>query len=132
MAFKTFFSFQNLFQFNSAFISPQEKLFAFAGVVMVFISIALKVAAVLSVSPIDKKYRNKFYHIFLTTGILELFWYFLRYENITFFGTKSVALLILLIGLVWLVFAITYTMKHYKKEKENWKKEMVRQKYLPV
>ena len=132
MNLKQVFSYQNLFEINAAFVSPQEKLFAFAGGVMVLIGIALKVASVLALNPVDKKYRSKFYHLFFTIGLLELFWYLCRYENISFFGTKFVAWLYALIGLVWFVVDIVTIIKNYKKEKEAWEKQTIRNKYLPV
>ena len=131
MNLKTLFSAQYLFQINSAFVSPGEKLFAFAGGILVLLAIATKIAAVLAPAPVDKKYRNKFYHLFLTIGLLELLWYLCRFENVMFFGTNFVAWVLALGGLVWLTFVIIDVVKNYGKEKENWDKEMVRQKYLP-
>jgi uncharacterized membrane protein len=129
---KQFFTYQYLFQVNPAFISPQEKLFFFAGVISVLLSIVLKIAAVLSLNPVDKKYREKFYHLFLTIGVSEVIWYLCRRENVTFFNTRFVAWLIILIAIIWFIVAVVKTIKNYPKEKEIWEKQQVRQKYLPV
>jgi hypothetical protein len=129
---KQFFSYQYLFQVNPAFVSPQEKLFFFFGAILALLGIVLKIAAVLSLNPVDKKYRLKFYHLFLTMGLSEVIWYLCRRENVSFFNTRFVAWLIILIGIIWFIAAVVNTIKNYSREKEIWEKEQVRQRYLPV
>ena len=129
---KHFFSYQYLFQVNPAFVSPQEKLFFFVGAILVLLSIVLKIAAMLSLNPVDKKYREKFYRLFLTIGISEVIWYLCRRENVSFFNTPFVAWLVVLIGIIWFVTIVVKTIKNYSAEKTVWEKEQVRQKYLPV
>ncbi len=131
MNIKQLFTYQNLFQINTAFISPREKLFFLSGVILILLSIVLKISSILAPNPVDGKYRQKFYHLFLSIGLVEILWYLCRYENAMFFGTHFVALLIVLIGLVWLVAILTGMLKNYKKEKDVWEKEQVRLKYLP-
>lgn len=128
---KTFFTTEYLFQVNTAFISPKEKLFFISGLVLVLLSIVLKIASKLSKNPADKKYRAKYYCLFLTIGISELIWYFCRYQNVRFFNTKFVAWLIVLVGIVWFVKISITTFKNYGKEKAEWDKEQLKQKYLP-
>jgi hypothetical protein len=131
MNLKQFVSPQYLFQFNTAYVSPQEKLFFLAGVILILLSVALKISSVLAPNPVDKKFRNKFYHLFLTIGLGEIFWYLCRYENAMFFGSLFVALLIILIGIVWFIGILVSIFKHYSEEKTAWEKEQVRLKYLP-
>ena len=128
---KHFFSYQYLFDVNTVFISPKEKLFFMAGAVMVLLAIVLKIAAKLSKNPVDVKYRNKFYSLFLSIGIAEVIWYGARYENVRFFNTKFVAWSIVLIGIIWLVTILVKTFKNYGAEKTEWDKEQVKLKYLP-
>ena len=131
MNIKTFFTPQYLFHVNTAFISPNEKLFLLFGGMLILISIVLKISSSLAPAPVDAKYRAKFYRLFLTIGIFEVIWYLFRYENVIFFDTPFVAWMIILIGLIWLGFVITSLVKHYREEKTNWEKQQVRQKYLP-
>jgi hypothetical protein len=131
MNLKSFVSPQYLFQINSAYVSPQEKLFFLAGVILILLSIVLKIASVLAPNPVDGKYRQKFYRLFLSIGLAEIFWYLCRYENVMFFGTRFVAFLIILIGFIWFVAVLAGMFKNYKKEKIVWEKEQVRLKYLP-
>jgi hypothetical protein len=128
---KQFFSYQYLFQVNTAFISPTEKLFFWFSVILVLLSIVLKISSKLSGNPIDTKFRQKFYRLFLTTGLLELFWYLCRWQNVRFFNTHFVAWLIILMGVIWLTVLLVKIFKNYGKEKVVWEKEQVKLKYLP-
>jgi hypothetical protein len=131
MNIKSFFTPQYLFQINSAYVSPQEKLFFLGGVILILLSIVLKISAILAPNPVDQKYRQKFYHLLLSIGLGEIFWYLCRYENVSFFSTRFITFLILLIGLIWFFAILASMFKNYKKEKDAWDKEQVRLKYLP-
>jgi len=131
MNLKQYFTSQYLFQFNTAYISPREKLFFLAGVILILLSVVLKIASVLAPNPVDAEYRKKFYRLFLSIGLAGIFWYLCRYENAMFFGTRFVLFLIILIGVVWLVAILAGMLKNYKKQKIVWEKEQVRLKYLP-
>ena len=131
MNFKQYFTPQYLFQINNAYVSPREKLFFLAGVILILLSVVLKIASVLAPNPVDAKYRQKFYRLFLSIGLAEIFWYLCRYENVMFFGTRFVLFLVILIGIVWLAVILAGMFKNYKKEKQTWEKEQVRLKYLP-
>lgn len=122
---------QYLFQFNTAYVSPREKLFFLAGVILLLLSVVLKISAVLSPNPVDGKYRGKFYHLFLTIGFGEVFWYLCRYENVRFFGAPFVAWTWILAGVIWFVTILVRAFKNYKNEKVVWEKDQVRLKYLP-
>jgi len=131
MNFKQYLTPPYLFQINNAYVSPQEKLFFLSGVILILLSVVLKIASVLAPNPVDSKYRRKFYGLFLSVGLAEIFWYLCRYENVMFFGTRFVLFLIILIGIVWLAVILAGMLKNYKKEKQTWEKEQVRLKYLP-
>jgi len=131
MNLKSYFTYNNLFQINSAVVSPQEKVFFIGGIVLLLLAIVLKIAGKLAPTPTDSKYRNKFYRLFLTIGIAQVFWFLCRYENVKFFGSHFVAMLIVLIGIIWFVWILLKILKNYKTEKVVWEKEQLRMKYLP-
>ena len=131
MQIKQFVSPQFLFTYNSANVNPGEKLVFIIGAVLVLLAIVLKIASILAPNPVDAKYRRKFYGLFLTIGLAEVAWYFLRYENAMFFGTHFVAIIVALIGIVWLLALIVTLAKNYSPDKQAWDKEQVRLKYLP-
>lgn len=74
---------------------------------------------------------SRFFHLFLTVGILMLIWFGARRENIPWIGTHFVVLMILLIWLVWLVFIGKYYLQKFRIQQDNWKSEERRHKYLP-
>lgn len=122
---------QYLFNFNSAYVSPQEKLFFLAGLILTLLAIVLKISSTLAPTPVDGKYRQKFYSLFLSIGLAEIVWYICRYENAKFFGTPFVAWLIVLVGIVWFLILLVSSLRKYSKEKTDWNKEQVKLKYLP-
>ncbi|MBI5530655.1 MAG: hypothetical protein HY918_04105 [Candidatus Doudnabacteria bacterium] len=129
MNLKSYFSTQNLLQINP--VTPVDKIFLLGGVILLLLGIVLKISSVLAPTPADKKYRNKFYHLLLSIGLLEMFWYFCRYENVSLFGSYLLNWVIAIVGLVWLVVLLTSAMKNYKAEKAGWDKEQQKKKYLP-
>jgi hypothetical protein len=120
-----------LFTVNRVFLARSDKLFFVVGAALVIVAIVFKIAALYAPNPLDKILRNKFFNLFLTIGLLEVVWFGARYENIMFFGSHFLALLILLIGLVWFIFLAASIMKNYRSDKLMWEKEQVRLKYLP-
>lgn len=120
-----------LFTINRVLLTRSDKLFFLLGAGLAILAIVFKIASLYSPNPVDKAVRNKFFNLFLTIGLLEIAWFGARYENINFFGSHFVALVILLIGAIWFVWLVISIIKNYKTDKELWEKEQVRLKYLP-
>jgi len=120
-----------LFDINRVLLTRSDKLFAILGLAMAVLAIAFKLASMYAPNPVDKVLRNKFFRMFLTIGVLEVVWFGARYQNIMFFGSHFVALLILFIGILWFVKLAISVIRHYGSEKEIWEKEQIKAKYLP-
>ncbi len=131
MNLKNYFTSQYLFQINTAYISPAEKLFLFSGAILVLLAIVLKVSAALAPTPADKKYRQKFFSLFATIGLSQMVWYLCRWQNVRFFGSHFIAWAIVLVAVVWFVKILISIYKTYREEKTVWEKEQVKLKYLP-
>ena len=131
MNLKSYFTYQYLFQINGAYVTPSEKLFLFSGAILVLLAVVFKISAKLAPTPVDSKYRERFYRLLLTVGLAELFWYMCRYESIKFFGSHFVIWLIILTGLVWLAAILVSMLRNYRTKKRVWQKEQVKLKYLP-
>ena len=131
MNLKSIFSYQNLFAFNTAYVSPQEKLMFLAGAVAFLLGIVLRISATLAPNPVDKKFRHNLYRVFMFFGISEIVWYLCRYENAPFFGTHFVAGLIFFISVIWLLILVWMFAKNYRSNKQEWDKEQLKLKYLP-
>jgi hypothetical protein len=131
MNIKELLSSKFLFQIDRVMLHREDKVFLVAGAILVVLAVIFKLAAIYAPTPIDAKYRQKFYNLFLTIGLSEVVWFGARYYFIGFFGSHFVALLILLIGLAWLVFIVSKMVKNYRTEKVFWEKEQIKLKYLP-
>ena len=131
MDFKSYLTKEYLFQINHVIIARGDKVFAAIGAILIVLAVLFKLAAVFAPTPVDKKYRQKFFNLFLSIGIYEVIWFGARAQTVTFFGSHFVALLGLLIGLVWLIILIVKMIKNYGREKQGFEKEQVKLKYLP-
>lgn len=128
---KQYLTAKYFFYINPILLDRSDKVFFAAGAVLVLLAAVFKLSVVLSPTPVDKKYRNKFFKLFVTIGIAEVIWFGARAQDVMFFGTHFVALLVLLIGLAWFVALIIRLIKNYSSEKISYEKEQVRLKYLP-
>lgn len=131
MNLKHYLTSEFLFQINTAYISPQEKLVLALGGALVLLAIVFKISARLAPTPADGKYRNKFYNLFLTIGASFVVWFGMRYENARFFGSHFVVLLLAVIGVIWFVAILVGAFRKYRTEKQTWEKEQLKLRYLP-
>lgn len=131
MNFKSLLTLKALFEINRISIDSTDKFFLMLGGLFLVLAAIFKLSSVYAPSSVDKKYRGKLFTVFLTIGLLELVWFGARSQFVRFFGTKFVALLILVIGLVWFGAVLINMLKNYRKEKMEWEKEQVKLRYLP-
>lgn len=131
MNLNQYFTTKYLFEANRIMQDKTDKVYLFFGMVMIALAILFKIAAVMAPTPVDKKYREKFYVLFLSIGLALAVWFGASYQNVRFFGTHFTALLILFIGLIWFFSLVVKIIKNYRKEKMEWEKEQVKKKYLP-
>ena len=120
-----------LFSVSSTYLERSDKLLFIIGALFIIFAIVFKIAALYAPNPVDTILRNKFYFMFLTIGISEVVWFGLRFENVKFFGSHFVALVILFIGLLWFLKLVWSIIRNYKGDKQLWEKEQVKLKYLP-
>ncbi|MBI3232064.1 MAG: hypothetical protein HYZ51_03230 [Candidatus Doudnabacteria bacterium] len=128
---KDFFTPKFLFEINRIQIQPADKFFLMVGVAGLVIAVIFKLSAKFSPSPVDTKYRNKLFNVFLFLALGEIFWYGARVQLVRFFGAHFVAILIILIVFIWLILALWKMFRNYRGEKTAWEKEQVKLKYLP-
>lgn len=131
MNIKSFFTQEYLFNINRVMLQRTDKVFLALGILLFVLAIVFKLAERMAPNSVDKYFRNRLYRVFLTIGLSEMVWFAARYENVSFFGSHFVALLIGLIGLVWLVFVAKDFIKNYKTRLLEWEKQQQKLKYLP-
>ncbi len=128
---KEFFTYKFLFQIDRVMLHDLDKALGFLGAGLLVLGLVFKLAALYAPTPIDTKFRNKFFSLFFFVGLYESIWFGLRYQNVTFFGSHFVAFVGLIIGLVWTVLLLVKMVKTYKSERQSWEAEQIKLKYLP-
>lgn len=120
-----------LFGPNPIELSRSDWGFFWLAVGFVLFSLIAKVLAIKSESESpDKLLRNRFFHLFLTVGILLLLWSGMRFENIPWLSTRLLALLLLFLWLLWLAFIARYLFSSFRVQKKAWEAELLKRKYL--
>jgi hypothetical protein len=128
--FKELISSKWLFGIDRVLLHRFDRAMFITGLVLVIAGITIKVGSMFVKNPFLKKIMNRFFALGLSIGALELLWYALRFENTRVLGTHFVALLIALAGLIWFIFIAKYFFFQYKRDNEQYKKELLKQKYL--
>ena len=112
-------------------LARSDKIFFVMSLVLVLAASVFKLVALAKdkTSPAEQL-LNRFFHLFLTTGILLLAWAGARGQGIPWVSTHFVALLILLIALTWLFFIFKFYFGKYRKDQALWNDEQIKRKYL--
>ncbi|HEX9502916.1 MAG TPA: hypothetical protein VF974_01155 [Patescibacteria group bacterium] len=103
--------------------------YIFAGLLVLAITFIL--LKKLSNNSINRGLFQKFWYLTLSTAIMGIVWLGIRYENTQIFGRRYWAGITLLIGIVWLLFIVKYLIFDYRRLKNEYEKEQVKNKYLP-
>lgn len=128
--FSKLVSYKYLFQIDRLYLSPSDWWFLYIGVGLIVLAVLLRVWQRFLKNPYDAKTMNRLFVLTLIAGIIEVIWFGARYQNVMFFGTHFVALLILLILIVWGSVIKIKFLKNRSKLTEAWQKEQLKQKYL--
>ena len=118
------------FELDSLQIHPSEKAFLYIGGVLVVLGILFLLFARFASNKFLARAAVRFSKIFFLTGFLEMFWYLLRFEYVQVLGSKFVAALILLLGLIYLIGPFKYLFRNYKEDMVKSEREANRAKYL--
>lgn len=118
------------FYIDRAQIHPSEKAFLYIGIGLVVLGILFLIFARFNKNQFLVKVAIRFAKIFLTIGVVEGIWFLLRFEYAQVLGTKFVAALILLWGIIWLYWPIKYLLIHYKLDMAEAARAASREKYL--
>lgn len=77
------------------------------------------------------KLMLKLARMFLTIGLLGLFWYGFRYENVPIFGRRYWAGMVLIAALIWFGYIVKYLIMRFRSERDEYDKYLLNSKYLP-
>ncbi len=118
------------FAIDRSMIHLSDKLFLVVGAILLVLAVIIFVYAQLVNNRFLSQVARRISKIFASVAILEGLWFLLRSQYVQVFGTRFVALLILLGGLIWLYWPIKYLVSNYKVDMEKAQREASREKYL--
>lgn len=131
MNFKKLISVQYLFGGSQIGLVRSDKVFLIFGAAFVGLAVVLKIVQTLAKHPVKRRLVGKVYVLALTLGLALVVWFGARYQNVKFFGTHFVALLLCLLAGIWLAAILAYWFRKFPSEKQEWDKAQARLKYLP-
>ncbi len=111
-------------------IHTSETAILYIGAALVVLGIITIIASRITKNLFLRQVLGRFAKIFFTIGILEGIWYLLRTQYTAVLGSKAVAVLLLLWGIIWLYWPIKYLLKNYKEDMAKASREASRQEYL--
>ncbi|GEM_PF-2122157 len=119
------------FGFKRGALSYTFRIMVFLAVVSLLTAVVLKLKTRTTKSPVTKKLLSRYTQPLLTMGILFAIWIPSRYEELRFFGSHVVALILVLLLFVWLAPTVLYHIRKFALDKRMWEKESLKRKYLP-
>jgi hypothetical protein len=111
-------------------IALTDKIILWAGVGLLVVGILIMVYRIMSKNVLIKPVLGRISSVFITLGLLEMFWFLLRTQFVNTLGTRFTALLILVIGLAFFYSPLKYFLKKYRHDLVNYEREQIKQKYL--
>lgn len=130
MNYKNFLKTDFWFSVDPVRIHLSDKIFFIVGAAFVVIAIILKIFLSKIKNPFDREITRKFVTATFVTGLLEVLWFGVRYENAAFLGVKAVATVIALAWFVRMLYLLKVVIFKRKAATEAWQKDSVKQKYL--
>lgn len=124
------FSEKYLFEIDRIALQRSDNMFFVLGIILVVAATVLRVTNMYIQNPVVKKFQHRWFKLAATIGVLEVVWFGLRWENVRFFGTHFIALIILVIGVFWTVAILKYAWRTFALDKQQWEKQQLKLKYL--
>lgn len=116
---------------NPPDLSRSDLIFFWISLIFLAVGIIAKILAARAETSSPQRFlRSRFFHLFLTMGILILSWVGLRFENIPWLSTHIVVLSLFLIWFIWLIFIGKYYVKEFRNKHRLFEEQKIKQKYL--
>ncbi len=128
--FRKFLTLDFLFFINPLVLDKTDKFFALISICFIALSVGLKLFCRASKNIIVKKILQRLFNLCATIGFSGVLWFGARYQNVKFFGSHFVFIIIMLIALVWFGFIAYYFFSKFRNEKIAWEKEQLKFKYI--
>ncbi|HMQ01705.1 MAG TPA: hypothetical protein PKD79_01395 [Candidatus Doudnabacteria bacterium] len=111
-------------------ITLTDQIILWFGVAVLVLGIILMIYRAVSKNALVKPTLARISSIFITIGLLEMFWFLLRSQFVNTLGTRFAALLVALVGLAFLIQPIRYFWRQYPHDVVNHQRQQLKDKYL--
>lgn len=130
ISWKQFKTYDFWFGYDRFMIHVTDKAILLAGALFLFFGFVALAFSFFAKNQFLAKVAKWKAKILIIGGLGEILWFGLRYQNVQVFGTRFVALLILLAMLVWLYFPAKYFFSRYKTDLAEAERKANKDKYL--
>lgn len=111
-------------------VSMADKIILWFGVGLLAVGIIVLVYRLLSKNVLLKPILGRISSVFISVGLLEMFWFLLRSQLVNTLGSRFTAVLIGLIGLGFLYGPLKYFLRQYSQDATAYQREELKNKYL--
>jgi len=80
--------------------------------------------------PVTKKLLDRYHSALFWFGAVGLVWFAFRYESVPIFSRRVFAGSIIVAGLVWVGFVKYYLLFKFRKEKQEYDAQLLKNKYI--
>lgn len=121
---------QYWFGLDRGVVHLTDQIILYAGAALVLFGVILLIVKLISKDTLKKPQISRVSSVFITVGLLEMLWYVLRWQYVNALGSRFMAALIGVIGLMFLWKPIKYFLFSYRKDVVIQSKEQLKEKYL--
>ncbi len=121
---------QYWFGLDRGVVHLTDQIILYTGAALVLLGVILLIVKLISKDTLKKPQISRVSSVFITIGLLEMLWYVLRWQYVNALGSRFMAALIGIIGLMFLWKPIKYFLFSYRKDVVIQSKEQLKEKYL--
>lgn len=123
---------QYWFGLDRGVVHLTDQIILYTGAALVLLGVILLIVKLISKDTLKKPQISRVSSVFITVGLLEMLWYVLRWQYVNALGSRFMAALIGIIGLMFLWKPIKYFLFSYRKDVVIQSKEQLKEKYLKM
>ena len=109
-----------------------DKSFLYLGAVLVVLGVGVLVWKSIYKNQLLKPSLSTIGNTLIVVGVLEMLWFLLRIQFVSVLGTRISALIVMIVGILWLIKPVKYLLLHYKSDLQDYHKKQLKEKYLQM
>lgn len=109
-----------------------DKIILGFGAALVILGVLVLLVRILAKNQLIKPSLGRISSVFISVGLLEMLWYLLRTQYVNVLSSRTAALLIGVVGLMYLYKPIKYFLSQYKNDLVSFHQQQLKDKYLKM